>query len=161
LAAQAGLEIGDRGGVRVDSTLRTSDPAIFAAGDIALFPDAALGKEWHVEHFLSARWQGRAVGATMAGEATPYTRVAYFYSDSLDLHMIHRGDAGPGGDRVLLGDLASGEFVELSHNGSGAITGGLAMSHNEPTLDPIADKLEELIAAKAPIASVSASTFGL
>ena len=65
LAAQAGLAVDD--GILVDETLRTSDPAIFAAGDVARFMNPALGKRIRVEHEDNANTMGREAGRAMAG----------------------------------------------------------------------------------------------
>jgi len=163
LARDAGLAMGDRGGVLVNEYLQTSDPDIYAAGDIACFKDIALGRQWHAEHHLNAKWQGRAVGAIMAGDRKPYGQIPYFFSDFLDLHMVQRGDPSVGGrpDTTILGDLDGGEFVELYPNDSGILRMGVAISHEESKLDPISDKLEELIRAKARVADVSAESVGL
>jgi 3-phenylpropionate/trans-cinnamate dioxygenase ferredoxin reductase subunit len=161
LAQDAGLEIGDRGGVLVNEYLQTSDPNIWAAGDIACFQDVALGRRWHAEHHLNAKWQGRAAGKIMAGERTPYDQVPYFFSDFLDLHMIQRGDPNATHDTTVLGDLKGGEFVELYPDAAGALRMGIAISHEEKTLDPFSDKLEELIRAKANVKDLTAATFGL
>jgi 3-phenylpropionate/trans-cinnamate dioxygenase ferredoxin reductase subunit len=85
LARAAGLEVDEKDGVVVDAFLRTSDPAIHAAGDIACFQDLALDKRWHAEHHLNAKWQGQAVGRILAGGQEPYDRVPYFFSDVFDL----------------------------------------------------------------------------
>lgn len=163
LARDAGLAMGDRGGVLVDEFLQTSDPDIYAAGDIACFQDIALGRQWHAEHHLNAKWQGRAVGAIMAGERKPYNQVPYFFSDFLDLHMVERGDPAVGkrDDTTILGDLEGGEFVELYPDDSGVLRMGVAISHEESKLDPVSDKLEELIRAKARVADITPQQIGL
>jgi 3-phenylpropionate/trans-cinnamate dioxygenase ferredoxin reductase component len=162
LAKKIGLETGDRGGVMVDENLQTSDPHIWAAGDIACFNDVALGKRWHAEHHLNAKWQGRHVGGNMAGEQKPYDQVPYFFSDFLDLHMVLRGDPAAGNqpNTKILGDLDAGEFVELYGN-DGVLRMGVAVGHEEPKLDPISDKLEELIRAGAKVEDVTAENLGL
>src|SRR6185503_4275414 len=163
LAKSAGLELGTRDGVLVDEYLQTSDPNIWAAGDIACFQDVALGRRWHAEHHLNAKWQGRAVGAVMAGDRKPYDQVPYFFSDFLDLHMVLRGDPAGSTDAesIVLGDLAGGEFVELYPGVGDRLRMGLAISHEEKTTDAISDKLEELIRAKANVGEMNAATFGL
>jgi 3-phenylpropionate/trans-cinnamate dioxygenase ferredoxin reductase subunit len=163
LAKKIGLEIGDRGGVMVDENLRTSDPNIWAAGDIALFNDVALGKRWHAEHHLNAKWQGRHVGGNMAGDQKPYDQIPYFFSDFLDLHMVLRGDPAVANkpNTKVIGDMASGDFVELYADEAGTLRMGVAINHEEPKLDPISDKIEELIRAGAKMADVSAASLGL
>ncbi len=79
LAAQAGLELGD--GIIVDEFLRTSDPDIYAAGDLANFPYLALGHRARVEHWDNAIEQGKCAGRNMAGASQPYEHMPYFFSD--------------------------------------------------------------------------------
>ncbi len=88
LAKAAGLQVED--GVVVDEFLRTSQPDIYAAGDIALFHNPALGRRLRVEHENAARTMGKAAGRAMArhlagAEAEPYTYLPFFYSDLFDL----------------------------------------------------------------------------
>jgi 3-phenylpropionate/trans-cinnamate dioxygenase ferredoxin reductase component len=83
LARDAGLAVGD--GIEVDASLRTADPAIWAAGDVASFPSPALGKRMRVEHEDNALTQGRVAGRAMAGEDVRYDHLPFFYSDLFDL----------------------------------------------------------------------------
>ena len=62
LAKEAGLEVDEKNGVKVNEYLQTFDPDVFVAGDIAFFKDIALDKEWHAEHHLNAKWQGQRAG---------------------------------------------------------------------------------------------------
>jgi 3-phenylpropionate/trans-cinnamate dioxygenase ferredoxin reductase subunit len=153
LAQAAGLQVDAQHGVRVDEYLKTADPHIWAAGDIAFFKDIALDKEWHCEHHLNAKWQGQAVGANMAGVNKPYDRVSYFFSDEFDIHMILRGDPQGGKHSLFFGDVDGAEFTELYYNDAGRLTMGIAISHEEPKLDAISDTLERLIRAKVNIKS--------
>jgi NADPH-dependent 2,4-dienoyl-CoA reductase/sulfur reductase-like enzyme len=83
LAAEAGLAVED--GILVDQTLRTSDPAVFAAGDVARFPNPALGRRIRVEHEDNANRMGREAGRAMAGADIAYHHLPFFYSDLFDL----------------------------------------------------------------------------
>jgi NADPH-dependent 2,4-dienoyl-CoA reductase/sulfur reductase-like enzyme len=83
LASAAGLVVDN--GIRVDSTLRTSRPDIFAAGDVASFFNPALGKYIRVEHEDNAYTMGRLAGHSMAGQAVAYDYLPSFYSDLFDL----------------------------------------------------------------------------
>ncbi|MGH8214283.1 MAG: NAD(P)/FAD-dependent oxidoreductase, partial [Rhodanobacteraceae bacterium] len=83
LARDAGLEIDN--GVVVDDHLRSSDPDIFAAGDIASFPAPALGRRLRVEHENAAISMGTRAGKCMAGQDAPYDELPFFYSDLFDL----------------------------------------------------------------------------
>jgi NADPH-dependent 2,4-dienoyl-CoA reductase/sulfur reductase-like enzyme len=84
LAEDAGLPVED--GIVVDDRGRVDGREdVFAAGDVARFPVAALGKSMRVEHEDHANSHGRAVGANMAGADTPYDHLPFFYSDLFDL----------------------------------------------------------------------------
>jgi len=83
LAEVAGLEVGN--GIEVDEYARTSDPHIYAAGDVAEFPYLVLERRMRIEHENHAIEHGMAAGANMAGANRPYTIMPYFYSDLFDL----------------------------------------------------------------------------
>jgi NADPH-dependent 2,4-dienoyl-CoA reductase/sulfur reductase-like enzyme len=83
LAQEAGLEVDD--GIVVDDHLRSSDPDIYAAGDVASFPAPALGRRLRVEHENAAISMGTRAGRCMAGEDAPYDELPFFYSDLFDL----------------------------------------------------------------------------
>jgi NADPH-dependent 2,4-dienoyl-CoA reductase/sulfur reductase-like enzyme len=85
LAADAGLAVGD--GVLVDRFGETSHPHIYAAGDVARFPDPVFGGHVRVEHWEHAREHGKAVGGNMAGGRVPYERLSYFFSRVFDLSL--------------------------------------------------------------------------
>ncbi|MEJ5944883.1 FAD/NAD(P)-binding oxidoreductase [Pseudokineococcus basanitobsidens] len=80
LAQAAGLAVDD--GVVVDEFLRTSDPHVYAAGDVAQYPDRVLGTT-RVEHVDNAKTMGQAVGELMAGRTEPHDHTPYFYSQVL------------------------------------------------------------------------------
>ena len=151
LAKEAGLEADEKNGVRVDAFLRTADPNVWAAGDIAYFHDIALGKDWHAEHFQNAKWQGQAAGKVMAGGTEPYDQIPYFFSDEFDIHMILRGDPQGGKSSLFLGDVDGAEFTELYYNEEGVVTMGVAISHDEKKLDALAETLERLVRKKVNI----------
>jgi NADPH-dependent 2,4-dienoyl-CoA reductase/sulfur reductase-like enzyme len=90
LATSAGLAL-DKG-VVVDEYLRTSSPDIYAAGDIALYPDARYGRRLRLEHWDNAVQQGKLAGLNMAGTGQPFDHVPYFYSDLFDLDLQAWGD---------------------------------------------------------------------
>jgi NADPH-dependent 2,4-dienoyl-CoA reductase/sulfur reductase-like enzyme len=104
LAVDAGLDTGN--GVLVDAQLRTSDPAIFAAGDIANHDHPSLGRI-RVEHWHNAIEQGKHAARAMLGDDAPYTGLPYFFSDQFDLGLEYVGYAAPGGyDEIIIrGDI--------------------------------------------------------
>jgi 3-phenylpropionate/trans-cinnamate dioxygenase ferredoxin reductase component len=84
LAAAGGLEVDN--GIVVDELGRAAGyEDVFAAGDVASFPVAALGRRFRVEHEDHAKSHGRSVGANMAGANVPYIHLPFFYSDMFDL----------------------------------------------------------------------------
>ncbi|HWB57579.1 MAG TPA: FAD-dependent oxidoreductase [Gaiellaceae bacterium] len=84
LAVDAGLPVAD--GIVVDDRGRVAGhEQVFAAGDVARFPAAALGGAVRVEHEDHAKSHGRRVGANMAGDDEPYDHLPFFYSDLFDL----------------------------------------------------------------------------
>ncbi len=82
-AKSAGLKVDN--GIVVDDRLRTSNPQIYAAGDVAQFPHAALGKSVRVEHEDHALSSGKQAGRNMAGADEPYHHTPFFYSDLFEL----------------------------------------------------------------------------
>ncbi|MFE3494109.1 NAD(P)/FAD-dependent oxidoreductase [Streptomyces sp. NPDC059175] len=116
LAEAAGLALLDRGhggGVAVDASLRTSDPEIYAAGDVAAMHHPLLDLRLRVEHWANALNGGPAAARAMLGHQVSYDRVPYFFSDQYDLGMEYSGWAPPGSyDQVVLrGDAGKREFI--------------------------------------------------
>jgi len=111
LAATAGLEV--ENGVLTDEALRTSDPGIFAAGDVANSLNPLLGRRVRVEHWANALNGGPAAARSMLGQPVVYDPVPYFYSDQYDLGMECAGLPSPGSYDVVAyrGDRAAGEFI--------------------------------------------------
>lgn len=90
LAESAGLKVED--GIVVNEYLRTSDPSIYAAGDIARYPDRRYGHSLRLEHWDNAIAMGKAAGLNMAGADQPFEHIPYFYSDLFDLDLQAWGD---------------------------------------------------------------------
>jgi 3-phenylpropionate/trans-cinnamate dioxygenase ferredoxin reductase subunit len=111
LAVVAGLEVDN--GVLVDAALRTSDPAIYAAGDVANAFNPLLGRRIRVEHWANALNGGPAAARSMLGQEVSYDRVPYFYSDQYDLGMETAGLPEPGRyDQIVYrGDREGLEFI--------------------------------------------------
>jgi NADPH-dependent 2,4-dienoyl-CoA reductase/sulfur reductase-like enzyme len=83
LLEQAGLAV-DKG-ILVDELLRTDNPDIFAAGDVANFYNPILDTRMRAEHEDNALTMGKCAGRNMAGDPLPYHHLPYFYSDLFDL----------------------------------------------------------------------------
>ncbi|MFI1780180.1 NAD(P)/FAD-dependent oxidoreductase [Streptomyces rubiginosohelvolus] len=116
LAEAAGLELAERahgGGIAVDASLRTSDPHIYAAGDVAAAQHPLLGTRLRVEHWANALNGGPAAARAMLGQDVTYDRIPYFFSDQYDLGLEYSGWAPPGSyDEVIIrGDAGKREFI--------------------------------------------------
>jgi len=111
LAREAGLELTEKGGVIVDKHLRTSDPDVYAAGDVAAWPDPTFKKRMRVEHWDVASRQGLRAGMNMAGEQEPYEALPYFFSVLFELSCEVWGDLSTWDTTVQRGSLEQGSFA--------------------------------------------------
>jgi 3-phenylpropionate/trans-cinnamate dioxygenase ferredoxin reductase component len=123
LAEAAALEVSD--GIVVDAALRSSDPDIFAAGDVASAYHPLLGRHIRVEHWANALNQPQTAARAMLGQEVSYDRVPYFYTDQYDLGMEYSGYVEPGGyDQVVFrGDKDGREFVAFWLSGGRVLAG--------------------------------------
>ncbi|UBU08564.1 NAD(P)/FAD-dependent oxidoreductase [Nonomuraea gerenzanensis] len=111
LAAAAGLAVDN--GVTTTADLRTSDPDIFAAGDVASAYHPRLGTHLRVEHWANALNQPAVAARAMLGRPAAYDELPYFYTDQYDLGMEYLGHVPPGlaHDVVIRGDLDARVFL--------------------------------------------------
>lgn len=111
LAASAELEVDN--GVVVDEHLQTSDPDIYAAGDVANAYNRHLGRHIRVEHWANAVHQPVIAAMGMMGRTAIYERLPFFYSDQYDLGLEYTGYCGPHDyDRVVFrGDVERRQFI--------------------------------------------------
>ncbi len=123
LAARAGLEVSN--GVLTDAALRTSDPNIFAAGDVANSFHPLLGRRVRVEHWANALNGGPAAARSMLDQPVSYDVVPYFFTDQYDLGMECAGLPEPGRyDQVVYrGDRDGGEFIAFWLSGGAVVAG--------------------------------------
>ena len=111
LAEAAGLAVDN--GVLVDAGLRTEDPDVYVAGDLANAEHPLLGRRIRVEHWANALKQPRTAAANMIGGTATYDDLPYFYTDQYDLGMEYVGHVEPGEyDQVVFrGDVPGREFI--------------------------------------------------
>ncbi|WP_024443749.1 MULTISPECIES: FAD-dependent oxidoreductase [unclassified Mycobacterium] len=145
LAEQAGLSTGD-GGVLVDAGLRSSDPDIYAVGDIAAAQHRLFGTRIRTEHWANALKQPAVAASGMLGEAAEYTELPYFFTDQYDLGMEYVGYAPHYARVVFRGDPASREYTSFWLDDENRVLAGMNVNIWEGL-----DDIKALINAQAPV----------
>jgi 3-phenylpropionate/trans-cinnamate dioxygenase ferredoxin reductase subunit len=145
LAEQSRLRV--QNGITVDEHLQTSDPDIYAAGDVASAYYPRLDRHLRVEHWANARRQGATAAKAMLGQPAVDDRPSYFFSDQYDLGMEYTGDIGPEGyDQVVFRRYAEpGEVIVFWLRERQVLAG---MNVN---VWDVADQIEQLILAAQPV----------
>jgi 3-phenylpropionate/trans-cinnamate dioxygenase ferredoxin reductase subunit len=138
LARDAGLTCSD--GVEVDELLRTSDPDVFAIGDVAAAWHPLLDARVRVEHWDTARRHGIAVAKSMLDRGVAYRKAPYFYSDQYDLDMEYVGHPIHWDRLAFRGEPASGSFCAFWLD-DGRVVAGL--NARVPDVSPTIAKLVE------------------
>lgn len=152
LAADAGLELREEDrAVIVNQYLQTSDPHIYAAGDIAAWPDPTFKKHLRVEHWDVAFNQGYVAGRNMAGAEEVYDTLPYFFSDIFDVSYEVWGDLSRWDRTVRRGDLAD-RSVAYYYFDRDELVGVLAMGRPDEERTP----MQDLVKAKATYEEIAA-----
>jgi 3-phenylpropionate/trans-cinnamate dioxygenase ferredoxin reductase component len=129
LAAQAGLELGEAGGVKCSGGLESSAGGIFAAGDICEYDSPVHGRPMRIEHWDVAFNQGRTAALNMLGRGVEHDVVPYFFSDLADWSWMEY--VGPGsGDTVVRGLLDDGDFTAF-YLDDGRVTAALTVGRSD------------------------------
>jgi 3-phenylpropionate/trans-cinnamate dioxygenase ferredoxin reductase component len=146
LAQAAGLDVDN--GILVDAQLRTSDPDIHAAGDVANAYHPLLGKHIRVEHWANALNQPQAAAQAMIGRDVSYDRVPYFFTDQYDLSMEYSGYVEPDGydEVVFRGDVGGGEFIAFWLGDGGRVLAGMNVN-----IWDVNDAIQALVRAGKPV----------
>jgi 3-phenylpropionate/trans-cinnamate dioxygenase ferredoxin reductase subunit len=130
LAKNAGLEIGDGGGVKCSSTLESSVPEIWAAGDICEYDSPVHGSYMRIEHWDVAFNHGKTAALNMLGRPTPHDVVPYFFSDLAD--WVGYEYVGPGsGETVIRGSLDDANFTVFYLGDDGAVKAALTVGRSD------------------------------
>ncbi|MFI1733443.1 NAD(P)/FAD-dependent oxidoreductase [Streptomyces acidicola] len=150
LAEAAGLELADRahgGGIVVDERLRTSDPHVYAAGDVASFPLALFDTRLRVEHWANALNGGPTAARAMLDQDVTYDRVPYFFTDQYDLGMEYSGWAPPGSydEVVIRGDVGKREFIAFW------VREGRVLAGMNVNVWDVTEPIQRLIRSRTPV----------
>jgi 3-phenylpropionate/trans-cinnamate dioxygenase ferredoxin reductase subunit len=151
LAAAAGLAVAepeDGGGIVADSSLRTSAPDVYAAGDVVRWDHPVLGYPVRVEHWANAQDGGIAAAKAMLREDAVYDAIPFFYSDQYDTGMEYSGHVPREAsyEVVLRGDPGSGAWMAFYLGEGDRLLAGMHMN----TWDTI-DAVQDLIRSKAAL----------
>ncbi|HEY8305048.1 MAG TPA: FAD-dependent oxidoreductase [Lapillicoccus sp.] len=122
LAVTAGLELDN--GIVVDAQGRSSDPDIFAVGDVANADTPALGQRVRVEHWANALDRPPTVAKGVLGKPGDFDKLPFFYSDQYDLGLEYSGRGGREDDIVIRGDLDGREYIAFWLDGD-RVTAGM------------------------------------
>lgn len=146
LASAAGLEVDN--GIWVDAQLRSSDPDIFAAGDVANAFHPLLGKHVRVEHWANALNQPQTAAKAMLGQDVAYDLVPYFFTDQYDLGMEYAGYVEPDGydEVVFRGDADQREFIAFWVGNGGRVLAGMNVN-----VWDVSDAIQALVRSGQPV----------
>jgi 3-phenylpropionate/trans-cinnamate dioxygenase ferredoxin reductase component len=141
LAEAAGMEVRD--GVVADASLRTSDPDIYAAGDVVRAFHPLLGKHIRVEHWANALNQPSTAARAMLGREVAYASLPFFFTDQYDLGMEYAGYVEPGDyDQVVFrGDVGKREFIAFW------LSKGRLLAGMNVNIWDVSDQIQEIISA--------------
>jgi 3-phenylpropionate/trans-cinnamate dioxygenase ferredoxin reductase subunit len=151
LAVAAGLTVED--GVLTDPALRTSDPDIYACGDVACTPNSVAGRPIRLEHWAAALDGGPAAAKSMLDQQVAFDPMPFFFTDQYDLGMEYSGWCPPGSyERVVFrGDpaLVDGkvpEYVAFWLDARSRVVAGMNVN-----VWDVADQIQALIRGGQPV----------
>ncbi|HLY48516.1 MAG TPA: FAD-dependent oxidoreductase [Solirubrobacteraceae bacterium] len=163
LARNAGLELGESGGVVTSSTLETGASGIYAAGDIAEYDSVIHRRRIRVEHWDVAFNQGKTAALNMLGREQPHDVVPYFFSDLSDWASLeYVGPATKWDQEIVRGSIEDGEFA-IFYLDEGQVAGALSVGRSEDleearrlitSHDDVSDRAADLADLSSDLASI-------
>jgi len=132
LATRAGLAVDD--GIVVDAHLRASAKDVWAAGDVARYPDPRLGKRIRVEHWQAAERQGQHAAADMLGLGGAFNDVPFFWSQHYDVTLSYVGHAGGDAQIEVIGNLEKRDATVIYRSG-GRVAAVLTVGRDRQSLE--------------------------
>jgi 3-phenylpropionate/trans-cinnamate dioxygenase ferredoxin reductase subunit len=163
LARNAGLQLGDSGGVVASSRLQTSVPRVYVAGDIAEYDSPIHGRPIRVEHWDVAFNHGKTAALNMLGRDQPHDVVPYFFSDLSDWASLeYVGPAMQWDQEVVRGSLDAGEFSVFYLEG-GRVAAALSVGRSDDleharrlitSHTDVGDRVDELADVSTDLGSV-------
>ena len=152
LGAEAGLAVHD--GIVVDGFGETTAAHIYAAGDVARFPDPVAGGLARVEHWDHARAHGRHAGRNMAGAGEPFDHLSYFFTHVFDLSINVFGETADVDRTIVSGEMGSGRSIvycvtgnqltgTILINATGAMDDCRALVRARPTVEDLLREFEK------------------
>ncbi|HEX8557390.1 MAG TPA: FAD-dependent oxidoreductase, partial [Pyrinomonadaceae bacterium] len=115
-----GVTLQEDGGVVVDAHMRAAE-GLYAAGDIASFPDPRTGARARIEHWRTAQQQGRVAAHNMAGGQVAFDGVPFFWTRQFDTGLLYAGHAPRWDEIVYAGDVAAQDFLAFYVKGGRAL----------------------------------------
>nr|WP_245676831.1 FAD-dependent oxidoreductase [Oligoflexus tunisiensis] len=133
LAESAGLRLGG-GGVEVDTYLETSASGVFAAGDLAFFPDARTGERMRIEHWAVAGRQGQAAARNLLGQRAPYRTVPFFWTAQYDTTLAYVGHA-PAWDEIRVSGKVQNNDATVAFLSQGVVRAVATLGRDTASLE--------------------------
>lgn len=143
LARSAGLELGERGGFACSSSLETSLPGVYAAGDAAEYESPLHGRAARIEHFEVAVEHGRTAARAMLGQEVAHEVMPYFWSDLSDWATLEYVGI-EAGSPVVRGSIDDGDFTAVYVDDGGRVVGAVTVGRGEDL-----EAAKKLIAGRA------------
>src|SRR5699024_2587512 len=144
--------LADDGGVLVDQQMRTADPAVFAAGDIATIENPLYGKPLRSEHWANALMSGQIAARSLLGLESEFDPVPFFFTDQYDLFVEYVGHVSSHehAQLVIRGDLQDRAFQAFWLE-AGRVVAAMHVNRRDEGIVP----LQELIRSGNQISSAA------